>query len=57
MWNLLFCIWSNLRATYYVLVCPGHEMSMPYFLCPSEPGADRIKSLVGHVMANLYFYS
>jgi hypothetical protein len=49
MLNLCFCIQWDIRVMVMlcVLVCPGHEMSMHYFLCSGGPGADPRKSAPG----------
>jgi hypothetical protein len=35
---------------------PGHETSMHYFSCSGESGAVSIKSVLGHVMLNVFFH-
>jgi hypothetical protein len=52
----LFWIQWDLRVTYCMPVCPGHEASMHYFSFSGGTGIDSTKTALGHVTLNLCFY-
>jgi hypothetical protein len=53
--NLCFCIRWYLRVTYSILVRPGHETSMHYFLYSGGISKGSAKSGLGHITPNLSF--
>jgi hypothetical protein len=57
MTNLYFCMQCNMWVMLCILVYPGCESLMNYFLCLSGPSVDPIKSVSGHITPNLCFYT
>jgi hypothetical protein len=55
--DLCFCIRSDLRVTYCILVHTGCEILMHYFSCLGGLGAVSIKDELRHVTPNLFFAS
>jgi hypothetical protein len=55
--NLCCCIRWDLRVTYCISVCPGHEMATHYFSCPGGTSTDSTKNALGHVTLNSVFKS
>jgi hypothetical protein len=53
--TLYFSNWWDMWVTLCILVHPGREASMHYFLCSAGHGVVYIKSTLGHVMPNLCF--